>query len=404
MTNSNSFIQNERIAALVMKYLQDNLTAPETEELERWKNESAANSELFATLTHPDTIRQEVQRLDAANNAIRQKLAAAGIHITDAPATVKPPARLRTITRWVAAACLVLAAGTAALFWRKQPAPAKPEAKAVAPLSVPPGKNGAVLTLADGSTLVLDSMGNGEITTQTGAKLILKDSALAYTPAGGAANGAIGYNTMTTPNGRQFQVTLPDGSKVWLNAASSLRYPTAFTGKERLVEVTGEAWFEVAPKANMPFRINVNNQATIEVLGTSFNVNAYENEGMVRATLVNGAIAVSNQHQRAVLKPGQQASAAPTAGSRMRVELADVDKVAAWRYGLFNFQNASLQEVMKQLERWYDIRVVYDKKIPDIKFGGELSRNMTLEGLLRTLEASEVHFRMEDARTLVISQ
>ncbi|GGH57061.1 ferric-dicitrate binding protein FerR (iron transport regulator) [Filimonas zeae] len=404
MTNSNGFIQNERIAALVMKHLQDNLTVPETEELERWKNESAANSELFATLTHPDTIRQEVQRLDAANNAIRQKLAAAGIHITDAPATVKPPARLRTITRWVAAACLVLAAGTAALLWRKQPAPAKPEAKAVAPLSVPPGKNGAVLTLADGSTLVLDSMGNGEITTQTGAKLILKDSALAYTPAGGAANGAIGYNTMTTPNGRQFQVTLPDGSKVWLNAASSLRYPTAFTGKERLVEVTGEAWFEVAPKANMPFRINVNNQATIEVLGTSFNVNAYENEGMVRATLINGAIAVSNQQQRAVLKPGQQASVAPTAGSRMRVELADVDKVAAWRYGLFNFQDASLQEVMKQLERWYDIRVVYDKKIPDIKFGGELSRNMTLEGLLRTLEASEVHFRMEDARTLVISQ
>lgn len=401
MNNSNGSFEHKRIASLVMKYLRDTLTIPEAEELEQWKQESTANREQFNRLVTPDYIRQEVTGLSNADDAIRQRLAGAGIQL---PATAAGAPRVVHLRQWVAAASILIAAATGMWLWsNRRPQPGNGQQAAVTlPVSIPPGKSGAILTLADGSQLVLDSMGNGVISTQTGVTLVLKDSALTYNPAG-TTGGTAGYNTMTTPNGRQFQVLLPDGSKVWLNAASSLRYPTAFTGKARKVEVTGEAYFEIAPKAGMPFRINVNNKAEVEVLGTGFNVNAYENESLIRTTLMHGAIKVKKEGQSALLKPGQQASIAAAPGSRMHVETVNTDQVAAWRNGLFNFQDAPLQEVMKQLERWYNIKVVYEKKIPDIKFGGELSRNITLEGLLRTLEASEVHFRMEDNQTLVIS-
>lgn len=265
---------------------------------------------------------------------------------------------------------------------------------------IAPGRNGAVLTLADGSQVVLDSLGNGVIATQKGAKVLLAAGRLSYTPLPGEG---VDYNRITTPKGRQFRLVLPDGTAVWLNAASSLRYPTSFTGKTRQVEVSGEAYFEVAENANMPFHVNVNGNINIEVLGTHFNVNAYENEQHINTTLVTGRIKVSTGTTNAILKPGQQAQAGQGSATDMKVlSNADIEKITAWKDGLFNFNGATLQEVMRQLERWYDIEVVYEKGAPNITFWGKMTKDISLNGLLIGLQQSEVHLRLEGRKLIVL--
>ena len=270
----------------------------------------------------------------------------------------------------------------------------------------PPGKinkqvagsiNNITLTLDNGRTVMLDSIPNGLIARQSGAALLLGNGSLAYNGKGTA--GKISYNTITIPRGRQFRVLLPDGTQVWLNAASSMRYPTAFTGGERRVEITGEAYFEVTKNPASPFRVKIqDNPAGIEVLGTRFNVNAYGNEASVNTTLLEGSVKISSGNDRVVIKAGQQAQVA----SRISVvNSADMQKVMAWKEGVFNFQDAGLEEVMRQLERWYDIEVVYEKGIPPIEFVGKMGRDLSLQEVLRGLEVSEVHFSMQGRRLIV---
>jgi ferric-dicitrate binding protein FerR (iron transport regulator) len=213
-------------------------------------------------------------------------------------------------------------------------------------------------------------------------------------------SSGVAYNTMTTPKGRQFSLVLPDGTKAWLNAASSLRYPTAFVGRERKVEVTGEVYFEVAKNKQMPFKVKVNENMEVEVLGTHFNINSYSNEASINTTLLEGSVQISNQSQKQILKPGQQARV----NNDQKINIvSDVNlkKVMAWKNGVFDFDDASLQEVMHQLERWYDIEVVYERGVPDIEFVGTLSRDLSLEDVLKGLKLSEVNFRIE-GRKLVI--
>lgn len=267
-----------------------------------------------------------------------------------------------------------------------------------APAMITPGKNGAILTLADGKQVVLDSLGNGVIADQNGSKAALKNGQLTYHPTGNASGGIV-YNIMSTPKGRQFNMVLPDGTGVWLNAASSIRYPTVFTGRERNVTITGEAYFEVAANAGMPFRVNVNNLAEIEVLGTHFNINAYDNEKTLNTTLLEGSVKIRAKGRNVLLKPGQQAQ---VAADIKVIDDADINKTIAWKNGLFNFNDATLEEVMKQLERWYDIDVVYEKGIPDIHFGGGMSKNIPLSDLLMILEKSKVHFHIEGRKLTVL--
>lgn len=320
------------------------------------------------------------------------------------------------------AAVILLLVGTGTYFWlyqnRQQTVVSNNKPL---PTEISPGKEGAILTLADGSQVVLDSIGNGVIATQNGSRAVLKNGQLAYAPTGTIGAGMM-YNTITTPKGRQFSVVLPDRTKVWLNAASSLRYPTVFSGRERQVTITGEAYFEVAKNKEKPFLVKINNEATVEVLGTSFNVNAYDDETSIYTTLLEGSVKVavaasadrqpSASQPQVILKPRQQAQIVPVNGRSENglpakagiklIENADIDKVMAWKNGAFNFNGASLAEVMRQLERWYDIEVVYEKGIPDIHFVGEMSRGVSLAGLITGLEASEVHFRIEDGRRLVV--
>jgi ferric-dicitrate binding protein FerR (iron transport regulator) len=282
--------------------------------------------------------------------------------------------------------------------------------KTATPADIPPGRDGAILTLADGRQVVLDSLGNGVIATQNGTQVELKNGELAYNKNAGVVVPV--YNNLTTPKGRQFQLKLPDGSRVWLNAASSIRYPTAFSGKDRRVAVTGEAYFEVAHDKTKPFIVDIPSTtgepggSSIEVLGTQFNINAYDNEQSIKTTLLEGSVKIvkrqtaNGKENPVILKPGQQAV---LHDAQLTIhDHADIDKALAWKNGFFNFEDASLQEVMRQLERWYNIEVVYEKNIPDIRFGGKMSNDVSLSGLLRSLQEMEVHFRVEGRKLIVL--
>lgn len=278
------------------------------------------------------------------------------------------------------------------------------------PKDVPPGRHGAILTLSGGKQVLLDSLGNGIVANQNGTEVILKNGQLVYDPAAGKTSGKVVYNTMTTPKGRQYQLRLPDGTQVWLNSASSITYPTLFTGNERKVEITGEVYFEVARlsavgrgKRGGPisFKVKINDRTEVEVLGTHFNINAYRDEPVVKTTLLEGAVKVTNGTDNALLEPGQQAQLSVSKKIRI-VKCADVEKVMAWKNGLFNFEGVDLEDVMRQVSRWYDIDVVYEKEIPDIEFVGEVSKNVSLSGLLKGLQGAGVHFRIEGRRLVVL--
>lgn len=391
---------NDEIVRLIGKYLETRLDEAEQRILNEWLNAAEDNRRLFRELTDKQLVSQELRRFYAYDaERVSQKIAA-GIPAFAAPAPA-PVHRLHFLRRWgwAAAAVLLLGAGTWYFAAQRQAGPAHTP---IAAAQISPGREGAILTLSDGSQVVLDSLANGTIARQQGADVVLSNGQLSYHDDRAAAAGIV-YNTMTTPRGRQFRITLPDGTKVWLNAASSIRYPVAFTGKERKVDITGEVFFEVAKDASKPFLVNAADKTTISVLGTSFNINAYENEKNIAATLLTGAVKVTapaDAGHAPVLRPGQQAGVS-RANGRIQVLDADLDKIMAWKNGLFNFEGANIEDVMRQLERWYDIRVVYENGIPDITFLGEIDRQIALPDLLEILRRTDVDFRIE-GRTLIV--
>jgi len=208
--------------------------------------------------------------------------------------------------------------------------------------------------------------------------------------------------TVKNPSGKIQTFLLPDSSRVWLNAASSIRYPTNFTTGERKVQIMGEAYFEVAENTQLPFRVEIGSQAGVEVLGTHFNINAYQDEGHINTVLLEGAIAVKKAAARVVLRPGQQAQIGSGAGINI-IKKVDVEKVMAWKNGQFNFNGVRLEEAMRQISRWYDIEVVYENGVPDVEFVGEMSRNVSLPVLLKWFEGFDVHFRVENGRRVVVT-
>ncbi|MGX5820722.1 FecR family protein [Chitinophaga lutea] len=300
--------------------------------------------------------------------------------------------------RWAAAAAvLVVAAGAATWLLRSGPSTPSSTRPSTLAQDIAPAPNGAVLTLGDGRHVTLDSLGNGVIAHQHGATISLQNGTVSYDDG---APGEATFNTLRTPRGKVFHLILPDGSSVWLNAASALRFPTAFAKNDRTVELDGEAYFDIRPDAAAPFRVKTSGEREVRVLGTGFNVNAYANEDAVRTTLLQGSVELRTNGSRSLLRPGEQGSFLSTG---IRVEKADTSYVMAWKHGIFNFENASIQTVMKQLERWYDVDVVYENGVPDIRFGGKLERNLPLSGVIRILEISKVHCRL-DGRKLIISQ
>ncbi len=405
------------IASLLLKKVSGQLTADEETALNEWKNASAANRREYEELLRLTVLKSELSRYRDAQEA--------GRHLTlpvkeEAGELIReeiqgnssaPVRRISFLKRYWAAASILLLLGVGAYLWFKDNSRSKALTKdnKQIPKDILPGQNGAVLTLADGRQVVLDSLGNGVIATQSGSQVVLKDGQLTY-EATGSISGEPAYNTMSTPKGRQFSLLLPDGTRVWLNAASSIRYPIAFIGKERKVDIQGEAYFEVTKNVNMPFRVNVNHKAEVEVLGTSFNVNAYTNEANISTTLLEGSVKVTafqtaSSHRPVTLKPKQQAQIMQTAqNTQSGIEVindADIDKVMAWKNGAFNFTDVSLENIMKQLERWYDIEVVYESTVPNVELTGKMTRDVTLNELLKNLADLGVKCRLE-GRTVIV--
>lgn len=307
------------------------------------------------------------------------------------------------------AAAVILLGSLALYFFNTSPLnPSKEQLFKVNPAAqalILPGGNKAVLTLADGKQITLDEAGNGKLAEQSGITITkTKDGQLVYTvsPSAVAAKGPA-MNMIATPKGGQYQVNLPDGTKVWLNAASSLRYPAAFTAGVRQVSLTGEAYFEVAKvRPEMPFKVSTTTQ-TVEVLGTHFNINSYTDEPAVKTTLLEGAVKVispSTALKELILKPGQQSA---LRGARLEVAEVNEEEVIAWKNGMFRFRDADLQTVMRSVARWYDVRVNYEGTLPVRQFSGEIHRNVNLSEVLDILSFFKVHFRV-DGKTITVTK
>lgn len=259
-----------------------------------------------------------------------------------------------------------------------------------------PGGSKATLTLANGETIALDSAGN-KIMRQGNATIHLNNGQVVYHAS---ALQSATYNVLNTPVGGQYQLVLPDGTKVWLNAASSLRFPAGFDGKERKVELAGEAYFEVAQDTKMPFIVQSGDKE-VQVLGTHFNLMAYQEEPSTVVTLVEGAVRVIHKADTALLKPGQQAKLADA----QRIQLvphADTEKIIAWKNGFFSLNGEGTAVVMRQLARWYNAEVVYAGKIPDLKFEGNIKRSYELADVLAILEESGIHFKIDGRKIIVL--
>lgn len=308
-----------------------------------------------------------------------------------------------TMRNVAAAAIILVAIGAGTYYYIQLNAKRSFIANNIKPIKhdVDPGNNKAILTLENGAKLVLDSAKIGTLAKK--GKISIrktKDGQLIYVVDRGndaATNEPINYNTITTPRGGQYQLILPDGTKVWLNAASSLKFPTAFAGNQRSVELTGEAYFEVTKNTAKPFMVKVNNMQ-VKVLGTHFNIMAYSDEAAMKTTLLEGAIQLNNGSKRNLLKPGQQGI---VKGDDVQVIDADTDQAIAWKNGFFEFRRASIQDIMKQLSRWYDTEVTYEGKIPDDEFVGKIERDVKLSQVLHILELNHVHFKIENKKITV---
>ena len=304
--------------------------------------------------------------------------------------------RLRKWAGWAAAAVLVFAVASAFLLFRDRDKTALPQAVRFRN-DVGPGGDKAILTLADGSRITLDSVRNGNLAVQGDALVYKKDGALSYQAVGTTKPV---YNTVSTPVKGQYRLTLADGTGVWLDALSSIRFPTAFSGSDREVQVTGQVYFEVRADPEHPFRVRVNDE-TVEALGTHFNINAYKDEPAVRTTLAEGLVRVLRDNDSVSLRPGQQAVSAP--GQKLDVVGSpDVEEILAWKDGLFHFNGTNIEMIMRQVARWYGVAVLYRDKVPK-QFVGEIPRDVPLARVLSLLELTHhVHFAIEGQTIIVM--
>ncbi|WP_114937688.1 FecR family protein [Mucilaginibacter endophyticus] len=336
------------------------------------------------------------------NTESRQKRSAIYARIR---ATLNPKVQNKNYRRmwgWAAAAAVILLVSAIFIFQAKQPqnniAASKPPVKAIKP-----GRNTAILTLANGSNITLDDAKNG-VLAKSGKTSVKKltNGLIAYSNEGSAQPaGEPAKNVVTVPRGGKYSIQLPDGTMVWLNSSSSLSYPVAFTGADRSVSLTGEAYFEVTKNKHLPFIVHANG-ANIKVLGTHFNVTAYEDEKDIKATLLEGSVSLSNNKSSTLLVPGQQGIAGPD--QQITTKTVNVNQVIAWKTGYFIFRDDDIQSIMRKISRWYDVEVEYQGNVTRKTFGGIYSMNKDINELLKGLELTGlIHFKIEERRIIVMN-
>jgi len=370
---------NQRLTGLFHKYVDKTATPAEREEF--FQLLAQASEEDVKALTGEawdEFTPQQTPFEPAQSEAMLQNI----LHTKTITASINKPFRSRLLIAAVTIGIIVLAGG-AWLFNNKQTVQVSSIATSQLKNDIAPGGNKAQLTLADGTQITLDSNYNGKLAQQGSVSVLLHDGELAYKGAP-SSNGVVHFNTLTTPNGGQYHVTLPDGTGVWLNAASSLKYPTAFTGSQRMVELTGEAYFEVAQNAVAPFIVNAGN-SVVQVLGTHFNINAYSDEKAMLTTLLEGAVKVVKGQNEVVLTPGQQSHINEATG-QFKVKTVDTEEVIAWKNEQFAFANMDIPTVMRQISRWYNVTIVFAGKPPTGEINGKISRNYNISQVLKMLE------------------
>lgn len=372
------------ILVLLQKYQKGTLSSADKDKLEAWYLHKASNSHL----------QLSERELEDSYEYLKSKL------------PLQPETKvIRLWPRVAVAASIVLLLGTGLFYFTK---PNQQTIQVVEKQQeIAPGGNRGILTLSNGKQIVLSAISAKDTIAKEGEKeeVTIKMSAngvITYVinpNADAPKDAANAFNTLSTPTGGQYNIVLADGTKVYLNAVSSIKYPTQFNGNQRVVELEGEAYFEVAKNKKKPFIVKSNNQA-IEVLGTHFNVHAYDNEAVVKTTLLEGSVAIIYKNQKAILKPGQQSNISDNF-NKIAIREVDTETAIAWKNGRFKFDNADLKTVMKQLERWYGIKVEYRGDVSDVRFNGGTFRNKNLSEVLKVLELSNIKFKVE-GKTIIV--
>ena len=402
--------QMQRIIYLLSGYSKGNLNFQETKELESWIADKPENRALFEQLQDKDYREQvlaqwQPQVAEDSLQRVKQKIA-----------NQKKPARW---PRWVAAASLLLALTTTGYYIlvRKQSLPVA--TKKLQQPDVAPGRSQATLTLADGRTIVLTRDLNGQLAQQGQTTITANNKeGIVYASGSTSITTVISWNTLATARGEQspYPLTLPDGTKVWLNAASTITFPTVFTATARTVKISGEVYFEVVHNEKHPFRVEVKDQL-IEDIGTHFNINAYDDEPVMKTTLLEGSVKVGKRpsyakpsageaegkEQFVVLKPGEQVSVSQTSQLSQPIPV-QTDEVMAWKEGMFRFNSEDLGSIMRIIARWYNVEIVFaDPSAKSLRFGALATRFANVSQLLHMLELTkEVHFKIEDKKIIVM--
>jgi len=393
------------IRDLLHAWVQDSLPAHQTEELFQYLNRHPQQSERLLkevaeiykdTMINSRPLKDEIsQRM--LQGLLRKMNAAPVIPMRQTSAGIGK--------RWIAAAAILLIVGTTAYFMIDRQPETVPKQVFVNPQHTEkdalPGFDGAILTTAGGTQITLDNATSGVVSKEGNTDVIKQANQLVYNESLEALPEVETFNTLRTLKGRKFQLLLSDGTKVWLDAASSLTYPIAFIGMQRKVKATGQVYFEVAKDPAKPFIVEAAG-TSVQVLGTHFNINAYEDETTVKTTLLEGMIKITSNTNSSMLKAGQQAIINVSESGSIKVNSAvDLDAVMAWKNGLFQFTNADLTTVLRQLSRWYDMDIIYEGKMPKREFEGKIGRDLNLSQVLKLLEKVQVRFRIEGNKLIV---
>ena len=385
-----------RITDLTIKYVKGAILPEEQTELLVWVNSSETNKRRFEErIAEANILMGLAIWEDAAREKEEQKLLVQWDLKEAEPGKPEPILRSRRYL-WLAAASIFVIVAGGIVLWQSRIAGQSKLVEVHSVQDLNPGGYKATLTLANGSVIILDSVHAGTIAEQGSSNIRkIADGQLAYDQTK-EKPGEVLYNVVSTPPGGQYKVILPDGSAVWLDAASSIRFPATFAKAERRVEITGEVYFEVSDDPTRPFYVTANGMH-VEVLGTHFNINAYADEPVIKTTLLEGSVRVA---EGIVLKPGQQAQLVADGPVKV-LSNVDMEEVVAWKNGYFQFDDADIQMVMRTLARWYNVKVRFEGDIPKVLSSGIISRANKASDVLKVLQASGFHFRIEGETIIV---